>query len=383
MFRTKKAHSQYLIIAFAWFTCGLATVARAEEAAAAPDSGGELAEVIVTATKTGASNVQSTPIAISAFSAAELESANITNVQGLQGFVPNLSITQSTTFAEIYIRGVGSSNVYAGTDPSATVQVDGVYLARPYSQFSDFLDVDRVELLRGPQGTLYGRNAIAGTINVVSEQPSDDFKAEERLTGGNYSLFETQGYMSGPLMPGTLQGSVAYTYIEHSPYIQNIIPSGNSVFNADNDGVRVQLRFEPTDAIEATTRADYSKSSEAVESYTKLLAPFDSVTNSILGDYSKVALDLPQHATTVNQGVAEDITFHATDHWKVRSITAYREASTDENLDADATELNLTDVHLEEHQKQFSQEGDLVGNYEKFDFVTGLYYLHESIEVRN
>ena len=365
MMRTKIAHGQYLVIALAWFTSGLATVARAEEAATPPSSGTELSEVIVTATKTGASNVQSTPIAISAFSAAELESANITNVQALQGFVPNLSITQSTTFAEIYIRGVGSSNVYAGTDPSATVQVDGVYLARPYSQFADFLDVDRVEVLRGPQGTLYGRNAIAGTINIVSQQPSDDFKAEERLTGGNYSLLETQGYMSGPLIPGTLQGSVAYTYIEHSPYIENIIPSGNSIFNADNGGVRVQLRFVPTDAIEATTRADYSKSSEAVESYTKLLAPFDSVTNSILGDYSKVALDLPQHATTVNQGAAEDITFHATDHLKVRSITAYREASTDENLDADATELNITDVHLEEHQKQFTQEADLVGNFEK------------------
>ncbi len=346
-------------------------------------SAGALQEILVTASKTGTSAVQKTPIAITAFTSSQLEAANLTNVQDLQGFVPNLSISQSTSFAEIYIRGVGSSNVYAGTDPSATVQVDGVYLGRPYSQFSDFLDVDRVEVLRGPQGTLYGRNAIAGTINVVSRQPGDVLAAENRLTVGNYSAFEAQGYISGPLVDQVLQASVAYTYVEHDPYIHNIVPTGNGVFDADRHGVHAQLRFAPTATFEATTRVDYSKSDENVESYTKLLAPYDPTTDSILGDYSKVALNLPQRAETVNKGVAEDVTVHATDHLQIRSITAFREASTNENLDADGTERDINDVHLEEHQKQFSQELNLVGNYDHLDFVAGLYYLTEDIRVKN
>src|SRR5882757_7860234 len=126
---------------------------------------GALAEVIVTATKSGATDLQKTPLAVTAFTADQLNRDLALNVKDIAPFTPNLRVSQVTANAVISIRGIGSNNVYAGSDPDVTMQIDGVYIARPSGQFADFLDVDRIEVLRGPQGTLYGRNAVGGTIN--------------------------------------------------------------------------------------------------------------------------------------------------------------------------------------------------------------------------
>jgi len=137
--------------------------------------------------------------------------------------VPNVVFGQNTASAEIYIRGIGSNNVFAGSDPDVTTQVDGVYIARPSGQMTDFLDVDRVEVLRGPQGTLYGRNAVGGTINVVSLRPSNEFNGRIDLTAGNFGLGQAQAYLTGPLVSGALQGSLAVNYTYHNPYFTNIV----------------------------------------------------------------------------------------------------------------------------------------------------------------
>jgi iron complex outermembrane receptor protein len=341
----------------------------------------KLEEIIVTAAKTGATDVQQTPIAISAFSAEQLQRSQLSNVNQLMGSVPNLSISTFETFAEIFIRGIGSTNVIGGNDPSTTVQVDGVYLGRPYSQFADFLDVQRVEVLRGPQGTLYGRNAVGGTINVISRAPTDDFAAESALTLGNFWLVQSQNYVSGPLIRGVLDASIAVDYTYHAAYLENVVASGNDVDNANNGGVRVQLRYQPTAFIDATTRLDYSLADEAEQGLSTTLEPFSPVTNSILGNYHKVALNQRQRGVTRNAGVAEDIKFILSDPLTIRSLTSYRSASTWINDDADATDVNASLIHQDEHDKQFSQELNLVGNYDRFNFVTGLYYYHEHNDI--
>jgi len=350
--------------------------------AAAPDDSDSLSTIVVTASKISETDIQRTPIAITAFTAEQLQRSQLTNVNQLMGSVPNLSISVFETFAEIFIRGIGSTNVIGGNDPSTTVQVDGVYLGRPYSQFADFLDVQRVEVLRGPQGTLYGRNAVGGTINVISRAPTDDFTAEAALTFGNYSLVQTQDYASGALIRGVLDASIAVDYTRHNAYLENIAPGGNDVFNANNGGVRAQLRFMPTSFIDATTRLDYSLADEAEEGLSKALEPFTPATASILGDFHKVALNIPQRGVTRNAGVAEDIKFTLNDSLMIRSLTSYRSASTQVDDDADATDFNASLIHQEEHDKQFSQELNLVGNYDRFNFVTGLYYYHENNHVK-
>jgi iron complex outermembrane receptor protein len=339
-----------------------------------------LEEVVVTATKTGETAVQRTPIAISAFNANSLSEAGLVNVKDLNGYVPNLSISQSTTYAEIFIRGIGSTNVYGGSDPSVTVQVDGVYLGRPYAQFAEFLDVDRVEVLRGPQGTLYGRNAVGGTINVVSKIPTDTFHAQAEVQTGNYSLFDGKAYVSGPIVAGKLDGSLAVSYTRHDDYIKNIIASGNDIENANHGGVRGQLRFTPSDNISLTTRADYSRAKEHTESYSKLLAPFDPVTDSILGDYSKVAMNLPNNDDVRTWGVAEDIDVDLGGGLSLRSITAYRNNRNRVDIDSDDSEQSITSVHQGEDQDQFSTEANLVGKLDRLTFVLGGYYLHENVD---
>ncbi|HTC16311.1 MAG TPA: TonB-dependent receptor plug domain-containing protein, partial [Steroidobacteraceae bacterium] len=114
-------------------------------------SAGELQEVIVTATKTGETSLQSTPLAITAFTAEQLAQHAIQNVSGIAGNTPGLQLTDLSGYSQLFIRGVGSNTVYVGSDPSSTINVDGVYQARPLTFTTDFLDVDRVEVLEGPQ----------------------------------------------------------------------------------------------------------------------------------------------------------------------------------------------------------------------------------------
>lgn len=354
----------------------------ASHATAIPDAPGQpsagIQDIIVTASKTGETAIQRTAIAISAFTSEGLQQSRITNVKDLTSYVPNLSINQATTYAEIYIRGIGSTNVYGGSDPSVTVQVDGVYLGRPYAQFAEFLDVSRVEVLRGPQGTLYGRNAAGGTINIVSKTPSNHWQGEELLAVGNYGLFQGQTYLSGPLAP-RLQFSVAGSYDRHSPYIRNIVSSGNDIFNANRYGLRGQLRWEAAESIDATTRVDFSRSRENTEAFSKLLAPFDPITDSILGDYTKVALDRPNHDDVRTWGIAEDIHVKLGHDLDLRSITAYRNSRNRVAVDSDATDLAITAVDVAEDQHQFSSELNLTGHYHRLSFVTGLYYFKEHV----
>src|SRR5580693_2913567 len=190
-----------------------ATGACFAQQAADSDSAG-LEEIVVTATRTGAQPLQRTPLAVSAFSGLQIQDQQVANVKDLVQYTPNLEVAQSTASAEIFIRGIGSTNVFAGSDPDVTVQIDGVYVARPSSQFADLSDVARVEVLRGPQGTLYGRNAAGGTINVISQQPSDTFTADTAFTVGSNNLVQTRDYLSGPLAD-RVQASLAVSYERH------------------------------------------------------------------------------------------------------------------------------------------------------------------------
>jgi iron complex outermembrane recepter protein len=345
---------------------------------------GALQEIVVTATKTGAQPLQRTPLAISAFSGAQIQDQQISNVKDLVQYTPNLEVAQSTASAEIFIRGIGSTNVFAGSDPDVTVQIDGVYVARPSSQFADLSDVARVEVLRGPQGTLYGRNAAGGTINVISQQPSDTFTADTAVTVGSNNLVQTRDYISGPLAD-QVQGSLAVSYERHDGYIRNIAPGGSDIEDANRGSVRGQLRVELTDQLDATTRADWSALDENYESYDHILVPVLTpvpapLANSTLNNYHEVSLDSPQVIVSHNGGISEDINFHLTKELTFKSITAYRVSNYDLNGDSDATELYSSALFQSERQHQFSEELTAQVNVGPLQGVAGLYYLTEHID---
>ncbi len=350
---------------------------RAHAQSAAPDAS-QIEEVVVTATKTGSTNVQKTPIAISAISAGLVSNDLMNDAHDLERLVPNVSIGQNNAYAEIYIRGVGSNNTFNGSDPDVTVQVDGVYIARPFAQFTNFLDVDRVEVLRGPQGTLYGRNATGGTINVVSILPTDTFHSKVQVTGGNASLFQGDAYVSGAIIPNRVEGSLAFDYTRHDPYIQNIIPSGGGVDSANRGTIRGQLLVHVTDKFQAITRFDDSEEADSLAGFVTPQAPYDAATNSILGHYDKVALNLPSRDIVRAQGVSEELNYQLTPNLMLKSITAARNSILKTNSDSDGTDVNLLDTILAERDAMLSEELTAVGSFRRLNFVFGVYDSHES-----
>src|SRR5436190_4621299 len=143
-------------------------------------------ETIVTAAKTGARNVQDVPMSITAVSQAELERLGTQTVDQAPAVAPSVTFSQNTGWGQLTIRGIGTNVLFAGSDPSSAIYLDGVYLARPAMAFTQFLDLERMEVLRGPQGTLYGRNAVGGAMNLISTAPTNEFQASARLTAGNF-----------------------------------------------------------------------------------------------------------------------------------------------------------------------------------------------------
>ncbi|MBP7337418.1 TonB-dependent receptor [Niveispirillum sp.] len=347
-----------------------------------------LEEIIVTATKMGDTRLQETPLAITAFTADALERTGIKDVRDLAGSTPNLVVAQNGAFAQLYIRGIGSNNVFAGSDPSTTVHMDGVYLARPAAVFNNFLDVERIEVLRGPQGTLYGRNSVGGTINIVSRLPDNNVKAKAQATIGNYDLYRGEAYVSGPLIEDKLYGSVSIMGSKHDGYFKNVVPSGNDRASEDTWGTRAILRATPNEALEMVFRADYLADYGHFVGNQALLQPFrpvaggavDPVTEAIRGDWHKVALDSPSDTDRKIKGVSAEITYSFSDAAVLKSLTAYRKSDLNYITDTDATDLHRQETRQQEYQDQLSEELNLSGRLDRFKYVLGLYYFDEHID---
>jgi iron complex outermembrane receptor protein len=346
----------------------------AETGAAAAFDTVQLSEVIVTATKTGPQDLQKTPVAVSVVGGALLEQQDLNNLQDIVNYVPNMSYTRNVSSSIISLRGIGSSG-----GSSVTTQVDGVYIASDSGLLTDFLDVGRLEVLRGPQGTLYGRNATGGTINITSQQPSSQFGGRMQVVGGNYGTVEADGYVTGPISGDTVTGSAAATYRRHDPYFENYAPGGHDIDNANIGGVRLQLRVAPFDGLVATTRADYSTADQYFESYDHLLAPFRPapIASSLVGSYGPVALDYPQKLRDWIGGISEDVVWSITDALTLRSISAWRQTRVNAFNDNDATELKLLDYQPTEDNRQLSQEFDLSFKGDRLKGVVGLYYFND------
>ena len=369
------------IVACALIACSVSHGVLAADPTTTDTTAGRSAldEIVVTATRQGETRAQDTAIAMSVFSQKQFDERGISDIRDLQEYTPNLVISEGAQGAQIYIRGVGSNNVFNGGDPDVITQIDGVYIARPFEQLQDFLDVDRVEILRGPQGTLYGRNAAGGVINVISRQPTDTFSAKEQVTVGTFGEFQNQTYVSGPIVSNMLTGSLSTSYLRHDPYFTNIVPGQPGVGDANHGGARIQLRWAPTDRIDAMTRADYFRSAESPDQFTHLLThlPQAPLASSTIGDFSHVAINDAGYVDETIWGTSEDVNFQISDSLSLKSISAYRSGKFDQFNDADATELSANSGYHTDDDKQYSQEFNIVGHFAALDVFGGIYYFHE------
>jgi iron complex outermembrane recepter protein len=341
-----------------------------------PGTPSELDEVIVTATKTGAQSVQEVPIAITAFTSQMLEATGSTQLSDLTHQTPGFTYAANGPWAVSTIRGVGTNNVFAGGDPSTTVQVDGVYYGRPTGANLDFLDVDRVEILRGPQGTIYGRNADAGTINVVTKDPTTDYSGDVKVSAGNYGLFRPEAVLSGPLIGDTVLFSLATFGSWHDAYVKELTPGLPDQWNQNRDGVRGKLLFQIQPNLRFVLNADYTDVNEYMNaSYVRITAPpFPDGTDP---SFYQTSLNHPYFLWQRQGGVSGKLVWDL-GNVELTSITAYRRSYMNNGGDLDYTRNEVfTTRKFQENQDQESEELNLSGKADRLKYVVGTFLYRE------
>jgi iron complex outermembrane recepter protein len=233
----------------------IASPACAQEAVAEQDKSSEIPEIVVTAEKRSVS-LQHSAIAVTAVTGTELEDKNVTDVMGLTGSVPGLSVSDGFG-SRFTIRGISETNFDTNVDDKAAVHVDGVFSSKPFGANIALFDIDRVEVLRGPQGTLYGQNAVSGVVNIIPNRPGDYSAASANVGAGNYGRFEAGGMVNVPLTD-TLQIRAAFQSIRHDGYLDQNSPGTIHFNDQDSLAGRVALRAEPTDQLTVQLSANYS-----------------------------------------------------------------------------------------------------------------------------
>jgi len=343
-----------------------------------------LEEVVVTATRSGETRLLDTPIAVTVVSQSYLDDMVASDIRDLRMITPGLTISSNANLAQISIRGIGSANVFAGADPSSTIHQDGVYIARPQAGFANFLDVERIEVLRGPQGTLYGRNSVGGTINVISKRPDlNEVSGRIQGTWGNSDFWRFDGYVTGPIAEDKLAVSLAGQYSRKDPMRENVAPGGQDVEDEDVRSVRGQVLWQASETVEFILRSDYYRDQSNLFAGNTLIVPPNNaapIAASIVGDFGKVSLNAPSTSDRERYGVSLEANVELNDVWSLKYLTAYRDNSIAVAADPDGTEIDVVRTLLWEDQNQFSNELNLIGNYENLDLFFGLFYFEEDID---
>ncbi|WP_333591854.1 TonB-dependent receptor [Brevundimonas sp.] len=375
-----------LLAGAAW--SALSTVAMAQEAASqGPVNAVE--DIVVTARRTEES-AQTTPLAVTAFNAETLQRQGALQVTDLQGAVPNLNIAQgraSSNATNIYIRGVGQPDALQTFDPAVGVYVDDVYYSRVRGTQFDLLDLERIEVLRGPQGTLYGKNTIGGALKLVSRRPGQEFRARGSAAYGSYNLIDVQGSVSGPVTENLAFGLAALSSTRDG-YVTDPV-SGAEYNDKNTQAVRGSLAWDPASNVRVDFAADWSRDDAAL-TVGQATSPLTTVLGvplytppNPLPHYNfetSVTPGLPNSTKLDHWGGSLRIAWDLSESLTLKSITGYRDLSTTDYIDFDATRLSITEALVDVDQNQTSQEFQLNWNSGPINAVAGLYYLREEVE---
>ncbi|MBC7767739.1 MAG: TonB-dependent receptor [Phycisphaerales bacterium] len=334
-------------------------------------------EVIVTARRREES-LQDVPIAITVQTAEQLDQRGAENITVLQQTVPNATIqvargSNSTLIA--FIRGVGQQDPLWGFEPGVGLYVDDVYIARPQAAVLDIFDIERIEVLRGPQGTLYGRNTVGGAVRYVTRlMDTEEAHLRARVQYGSYNQLD--GIISGslPLTENFVVGGALALY-SRDGFGENQV-TGAEHYNKDVDAFRLSAQWTPTDALTIRLTADGVDDDSNPRHGSRLASfpaggpsydPQDSVYDTRAGSGDD------NHVET--RGSALHIDYEISPNLTVRSITAQREGRTNGTIDFDNTEFPTLDIPAFYSDEQFTQEFQLLFDYDRIQGVAGLYYL--------
>ena len=399
--RTKNADQRRGLLQTSLAAATLAIIAApaavlAQSAGGDADGASAIEEIIVTAQRREQS-LQEVPMAISAFTGGDLEALQADNLDSLQGAVPNLNLVQgrgSNSSVNAFIRGVGQPDALQSFDPAVGVYLDDVYMSRIQGALFKLYDIERVEVLRGPQGTLYGKNTPGGAIRLITKTPGDEFEAQVGVLAGDYGRMQARARVSGPVTDDLALG-FSVLYDTRDGFVTD--PADGREYNDEDTMVaRIKGSWDVTDDVNVTFSADYAKEdvrltlgrSEVLLYSLNYSADFSEISivprsPAPTGEWdfrSSTSMTDRSNQQTDHWGGNATITWNISDNTKLKSITAYRDLKTDSFIDIDATTLELGDVLVALDQNQFSQEFQLLGdNGENINWVLGAYYLKEEV----
>ncbi len=364
-----------------------------------------LEEVIVTAQKRE-QNLQDVPVAVSAFSGALLTESAIKDVFDLQNSAPGLVVdqNQNATTSNFSVRGIGTGGNNFGFESSVGLYVDGVYRSRQSSMINQLVDVASVDVLRGPQGTLFGRNTLSGAIQFTTVRPDHEGTGFLEAGGGNLSLINVNGAKSFSVIDNVLALRATGFYSERDGFVDNIATGDkDEIFDRDRYGIRLQGLWTPSDTLSLLVIADYSEIDEVCCATTvqwdnnRLDMRIGSPTFGTPGTDAfleargatfipesrifdqKVAYSFNPISQNEDYGLSAQLDWDLSTELTLTSITAWRQFESFDEIDADFTDLDgLTDTN-DADQEQFSQELRLTYTGERFNYVVGAYYFEQDL----
>ena len=374
------------------------TALHAQTSDAEADSG----EIIVTATKR-AQNVQDIPISVSSLSGEDLRSRGLLSIEDIASAVPNLNFGDHVGSTMITVRGVGSTVDSGVTEPTVATYVDGAFLPRATMSNLRAVDLARLEVLRGPQGTIYGRNATGGAINFVSMAPSREFSGGVNIGTGSRSAFNVSGYVSGPIADGILV-RLSGGHEEQDGFVR-VLPVGKALGNISAVYVRGAVRLEPTSELTVDLSVRYERSI-GVNGYQQLLSPTILVPTSIqTTQANRIYADFPFAQKVETLVATGTVNWNVSDGISLRSISSYVDHTSIISIDGDATSANIVNIQalstpglqaalpagtlprlarvkgFERPSNSFGQEFNLIGDTGPVKWVIGAYYFHENFDI--
>jgi iron complex outermembrane recepter protein len=372
----------------------------------------EEGEIIVTATQR-AERLSDVPIAVSAVSGEALANTGATDVRALNQLAPSLLVSGATSEVNFSarVRGVGTVGENAGLESSVALFIDGVYRSRTGVGLSELGDIERVEVLRGPQGTLFGRNASAGLINIVTKGPSFDFGGSASATYGNYDYMRLDASVTGPIIADKLAARLDGVWQKRDGFIKNVTPGQKDINDRDRYLIRGQLLFEPSSDVSLRLIGDYSKRTEICcgavnqspnQNVSLVGGNLTFTPNTLLpllqglGANIPVATDGSKFVRAQSTTPGFNYTANTKDwglsgelKWdfggaKLTAITAYRDYKNRQGQDSDYNALDI--IHrtaLDRRFRLFTQELRLQGEAldGRLNWLVGGYYANEKLNV--
>ena len=388
-----KLHS---IVAIATLGCSpFAISAAAAQAAAGPATEVENAqqsqfvepgagEIIVTAQKRSES-VQKVPLAISAFSGAELAKRGIQKPEDLAGTVPNLKVGTGLGVNSVFLRGVGSAGLAGGNEGSIAYHVDGVYVQAPRAQVAGLFDVDRIEVVRGPQGDLYGRNATGGSINILTRKPTDEFTANGQLSYGSYNWVTAEAAAGGPVVKDRINMRVAGYFSDHDGFGKNIA-TGHDVDGLHEYGFRGIMDVILTPVLKLELSGDYYKANDSIGGWHifgsgRAGARLTAVDRGgvPVSDIRDISASNDTHRDVEVYGFSSTLTYNVADNINLKSITGYRNSVFHLTTDIAGAPTLTTAINQYDHTEQVSQELNVLIDGSGWNAVFGGYYFNSTV----